>query len=478
MLCPVLALLSLAPVQDADEAYTTWTRFRGPNGSGVLEGAELPAALDPESNLRWRTPLPAGHSSPVLWKGRVYLTALDGETLVTLCLDADTGAILWRRAAPRPRTVKVDGRNHPASPTPVVGPEGVFVFFPEYGVLAYDHLSEELWRVPLGPFDNVYGMGASPILHEGRVLLACDQSLGSYFVALDAGTGEELWRADRPKARSGHCTPILCPLDTTKDGVDIEVLLPGSFYLDAYDLKTGEVRWSAGGLSFEMKSVPILWDDLVLTNGYGSPMNQPGNQITPPSFAEVVAERDADGDGAISREEMPQTRAAAWFDFVDLDRSGGLDERDWAYLEQALASLNGLLAFRLGGGAGGEEPIAWSYRRSVPQLPSPVIHRETLYVLADAGGLVTTFRPGTGELIEKGRLDDANDTFYASPVAGDGKVYFVSEHGLAVVLSAGGGFDPLWAGDLGENVYATPALAPGRVYLRTTEALHCFEAKD
>ncbi|MEM9802528.1 MAG: PQQ-binding-like beta-propeller repeat protein, partial [Planctomycetota bacterium] len=75
-------------------------------------------------------------------------------------------------------------------------------------------------------------------------------------------------------------------------------------------------------------------------------------------------------------------------------------------------------------------------------------------------------------------LDDANDTFYAWPVAGDGKVFFVSEHGLAVVLAAGGGFDPLWTGDLGENVYATPALASGRVYLRTTEALYCFGAGD
>jgi len=470
------ASVDVDPDADAREAYTTWTRFRGPNGSGVLDVAGLPDRLDPQQNLRWRTPLPAGHSSPVLWRGRIYLTGLDGETLYTYCLDADSGRLVWRRAAPRPRVDTVDGRNHPASPTPAVGAEGVFVFFPEFGVVAYDHLAEELWRVPLGPFDNDYGMGASPILHDGRVLLACDQALGSYLVAFAADTGTELWRADRPTARSGHCTPILCPLDSAHGSADIELLLPGSFYLDAYDVDSGEKRWSAGGLSFEMKSVPILWGDLVFTNGYGSPMNQPGNQVTVPDFADVLAENDADRDGVISKEEMPASRAAAWFGFVDLDRSGDLDARNWSYLQQALASMNGMLAFKIGGeGDVTESALAWSYHRSVPQLPSPVAYRDVLYMLNDAGGILTTFRPRTGEVLEKGRLDDAVDTFYASPIAGDGKLYFVSEHGLVVVLAADGGLEPLSTADLGENVYATPALAPGRVYVRTTEALYCFE---
>ena len=113
-------------------------------------------------------------------------------------------------------------------------------------------------------------------------------------------------------------------------------------------------------------------------------------------------------------------------------------------------------------------------RRPVPQLPSPLVYEDVLYMLNDSGGLLVTFRPATGEVIEKGRLEDAVDTYYASPVAGDGKVYLVSEHGTVVVLPSGGGLEPLSVTDLGENVYATPALAEGRVYLRTVDALYCF----
>ncbi len=470
----LLALLAL-PTQEA-APVAAWTRFRGPNGSGVLDEGPLPARLDPASSLGWRTPLPPGHSSPVVHEGRIYLTALDGEILQTLCVDALSGRVAWRRSAPRPRTDTLDGRNHPASPTPVVGPEGVFVFFPEFGVLGYDHFGEELWRVPLGPFENVYGMGASPILHEGTVILACDQSLDSFLVALDAATGEVRWRAERPTARSGHCTPIILAVDSNLGSRGVELLLPGSFYLDAYDPVTGAELWSAGGLSFEMKSVPVVWGDHVFTNGYGSPMNQPGNQITVQEFDEVLAERDADGDGVIAENEMPPSRAAAWFSFVDLDKSGGLDARDWTYLQQALASQNGMLAFDVQNRMAGAPAMSWSYRRSVPQLPSPLAYRDVLYMLNDAGGVLVAFRPATGEELWKGRLEGAVDTFYASPIAGDGKLYFLSEHGLVVVAApmANGELKPIYTGDLGENVYATPAISGGSVFVRTTEALYAF----
>lgn len=446
-----------------------WTRFRGPNGSGVARVTGLPEALDPATNLVWRVPLARGFSSPVLFADRIYLTAEEGDELVTLSLSQVDGRTLWKRVAPRPRREKLDGRNDPASPSAAVDADVVIVFFPEFGLLAYDHAGTELWRRELGPFDNVYGMGASPILAGKAAYLACDQQTGSFLLAVDKRTGATLWRAERPEAKSGHCTPIVHAE---------ELLLPGSFYLDAYDLATGVRRWRRSGLSFEMKSVPVITGGLVLVNGYGSPMNDPGNQIEVESFEAVVAARDADGDGAIAKDEMPATRAAAWFDFVDLGSDGRLDARDWSYLSDALASQNGLLAFRLDGGAEESEALAWSYRRSIPQLPSPVVLDDVLYLLNDGGGLLLTFRPATGELLERGRVAEAIDTYYASPVAGDGKVYLASEHGSLVVLPAGGSFEPLSVVELDENVYATPALAQGRVFVRSVEALYAFGAPE
>jgi outer membrane protein assembly factor BamB len=467
----LLALLATLPC--AQDGVDPWSRFRGPNGSGVSEAEGLPERLGADATL-WRTELPPGHSSPVLSSTRIFLTAIDGEELRTLCLDRATGEEVWSAAAPRPRREELDNRNNPASPSPVVGARSVVVFFPEFGLLAYDHAGEELWRRSLGPFDNVYGMGASPILHEGSVLLACDQNLGSYLLALDLASGEELWRADRPEAKSSHCTPIL--LEREQGTPDL--ILPGSFFLDAYDPETGAKRWWASGLCFEMKSVPVLAEGLVFVNGYGSPMNQPGNQITVEPFEEVLGTNDADGDGKLEKEEMPATRAAAWFEFVDLDGDGFLDARDWEYLTAALASQNGMLAFRPGtpdsNGDAGAASLAWAYRRSVPQLPSPLVYRDVLYMLNDSGGLMVTFEPATGEVLEHGRIEEAVDTYYASPVAGDGKVYLVSEHGTVVVLPAGGSFEPLSVTQLEERVYATPALSDGRVFLRTEEALVAF----
>ena len=464
---PLVASLSLGL---GDEP---WSRFRGPNGSGIAEGAGVPQVFD-GTTRRWRCALPEGKSSPVLTQDRVLLTGHAEGRLYTLAVDRSNGAIRWRREAPRTRTTEVDARNGPASPSAAVDAERVVVFFPDYGLLAYDLEGSELWRVPLGPFDNLYGMGASPILADGRVFLACDQQTGSYLLALDADDGEELWRVPRPEAKSGHCTPIL----HRPEGGAGQLILPGSFLLDAYDPASGERLWWSAGLSFEMKSVPVLYKGVVYINGYGSPMNQPGNQVEVPRFEEVLAARDADGDGTIAPEEMPESRASAWFDFVDLDADGGLVEAEWAYLRAALASQNGLLAIRAGGpGARGDrtaEATLWSYRRSVPQLPSPLIYGDVLYLLNDQGGLLVTLDPASGEVIERGRLDRAQDAYYASPVAGDGKVILVSETGIVSVLGTGGGIEPLATSELGEIVHATPALSRGEVYLRTEAALMRF----
>jgi outer membrane protein assembly factor BamB len=159
---------------------------------------------------------------------------------------------------------------------------------------------------------------------------------------------------------------------------------------------------------------------------------------------------------------------------MDLDTDGVLNKRDWNYMRDALRSKNGMLAIKAGGkGDMTEQNVVWSYHRSVPQLPSPLVYGDVLYMLNDSGGLIVLFKPEDGEVIVRGRLEDGLDTYYASPVAGDGKVYFVGEHGKVSVVKAGG-IESVSSSDLEENVYATPAIADGRIYLRTVGALYCF----
>lgn len=465
----VLSLIVVAQLLVAQDA--SWSRFRGPNGTGVAETTGLPVKFGKDENLVWKLPLPPGHSSPVLSATSIFLTAFDGDELFTYCISRETGKVTWKRLAPRARKVKRDERNNAAAATAALDADTVVVFFADYGMLAYDHAGKELWKVPLGPFNNVYGMGASPIIVGDLVYLPVDQNTNSYLLAVDKKTGKEAWKVDRPYAKSGHCTPVVY---RPEKGA-AQLILPGSFYLDAYDLLTGERIWWVSGLSFEMKSTPVLKDGVVYINGYGSPLNQPGNQVRLDPFEKVIKASDKDGDGMISKEEMPPSRAQSWFSFVDLEGDGKLDAADWAYLRDALASMNGLLAIKAGGkGDMTKENVVWSYRRSVPQLPSPLVYGDVCYILNDSGGLIVTLEPKGGKVKERGRLKDAMDRYYASPVAGDGKIYCAGRSGVVSVLPIGGSLEPLAVNHLGEDITATPALADGRIYLRTAQALYCF----
>ncbi len=463
-------VIVLAGAVSLTAAAPDWSRFRGPNGSGLSAATKIPTEFGPEKNLLWRLPLPQGHSSPILFDDRLYLTGLRGEALVTLAIDRAKGRILWEREAPRVATKIVDKRNNPASPSPAVEEDGVYVFFPDYGVIGYDKSGKELWKLPLGPFNNIYGMGASPVIAGNLLVLACDQSLGSYIVALDKRTGRQVWKVDRPEAKSGHSTPILW---RGRDGRD-QILLPGSFLLTSYDAATGKKLWWVGGLSFEMKSTPVIGGDTIYVNGYGAPVNDPGNKVSVPPADEVWKTADTNGDGMIAKTEFPKFTQAFWFDVADLDLNGSLNKDEWAYYRAALDSENGMLAIRLGGsGDMSDTAIRWKYQRSVPQLPSPLLYQGVLYMVND-NGIVTTLNPDTGAVIKQGRLTGAPGAVFASPIAADGHVFFTTEAGAVVVVLPGGELAVKSVNNLNEEAYATPAMADGRIYVRTTQALYAF----
>jgi outer membrane protein assembly factor BamB len=228
------------------------------------------------------------------------------------------------------------------------------------------------------------------------------------------------------------------------------------------------------GLSFEIKSTPVIHGDTVFINGYGAPENDPGRKINVPASSEVWTTIDKDGNGTISKPEFPKYSAPFWFDVADLNLNGALDKDEWEYYRAALDSENGMLAIKLGGtGDTTETAVRWKYQRAVPQLPSPLVFQNVLYMVND-GGIVTTLNPQTGELIKQGRLTGALGAYYASPVAADGHIFFVSHPGAVAILPPGGDLAPMTVVDLKEEVYATPAFADGRVYIRTTQALYAF----
>ncbi len=452
-----------------------WPRFRGPNGSGIAESSALPDSIGPDKHVVWKTALPPGHSSPVTSGHHIFLTAFEDDKLFTIALDRGSGKILWRRESPRDRHENLDKQNSPSSPTPVADGRNVYVFFPDYGLLSYTFDGKERWRTPLGPFDNMYGMGVSPILAGDKVVLICDQLHDSYAAAYFQADGKQAWKTPRPEALSGHSTPVVYrPGGAGASDGGIQIIAPGSFRLDAYDLASGKSVWWVNGLASEMKSVPVLDGDTIYINGYNSPFNDPGKHVEVPAFADALAKYDANHDGALQQSELPDGFMRIYFPFEDINHDGKLDEGEWKSFQSVMAAENGLLALHAGG-TGDQTPRAlrWKYQRSIPQLPSTLLYRGVIYMIND-GGILTTIDPANGQPFKQGRLRGAVDKYYASPVAGDGKVFFVGNSGVVTIMKAGAEQEILSVNELDDECFATPAIADGRIYIRTRGMLYSF----
>jgi outer membrane protein assembly factor BamB len=467
-----LALVAIVSLTDPD-----WSRFRGPNGTGVSSASGLPSEFGPAKNVLWKAAVPAGHSSPVLSRTHVFLTAHEAGTLLVLALDRATGRELWRREVPHARKGRLDGPNGPASPSPVTDGDRVYAFFQDFGLIAFTADGRLLWRLPLGPFNQFYGFGASPILVDGLIVLPVDQDGGSYLLGVDARTGKLRYEVERPGVISGYSTPtVFEPKDAAK-----QILIPESFQLSAYDVKDGHRVWWVRGLACEMKSVISIDGDTAYVNGWGFPQNQAGQQVPTVSFDEGLKRYDKNQDGRVGADEITGAEALDrmlnpkyGFPAFDGDRDGRLDAKEWDVMRAMLASENGLLAIKLGGrGDVTDGAIKWRYQRPVPQVPSTLLYQGVLFMINDSG-ILLAIDPMKGAVLKQGRLKGAIDKYFASPVGADGKVFLVSQDGTASVVDAKADWEILSVNPLDDEVFATPAIADGRLYVRTKGTLYCF----
>lgn len=473
----IVVLAAMLSLGGSGAGSVDWSRFRGPNGTGISTTSGLPAAFGPSTNVLWKASVPAGHSSPVLTRTHVFLTAHEAEKLLVLALDRATGRELWRREVPRVRKGRLDGPNGPASPSPVTDGDRVYAFFQEFGLVALSAGGREEWRLPLGPFNQFYGFGASPIMVDGLIILPVDQDAGSYLLGVDARSGKIRYKVDRPGVISGYSTPTVYQ---PHDGAT-QIIIPESFQLSAYDVRDGHRVWWVRGLACEMKSVVSIDGDMAYVNGWGFPQNQAGQQVPTIPFAEGLKRYDTNHDGRIAADEITGTEPLDrmlgpkyGFPAFDGDRDGRLDANEWEVMRAMLASENGLLAIKLGGrGDVTEGAIKWRYQRPVPQVPSTLLYNGVLFMINDSG-ILLAIDPATGAVLKQGRLKGAIDKYFASPVGADGKVFLVSQDGTASVVEATADWQILSVNPLDDEVFATPAIAEGRIYVRTRGTLYCF----
>ena len=452
-----------------------WTRFRGPNGSGISNETGIPAEFGPEKNVVWKTPLPDGLSSPVFSRESIFLTGYEADKLYTIALDRKTGRVRWQREIVRERQGGIREPNTPASPSAVTDGQNVVSFFQDFGLVSYGPDGNERWRVPLGPFNNPFGIGASPVLAGDRIIQVLDGETDSFMLAVDKETGKTIWRVERPDVARGYSTPALWD---PRDGTGQQVIVAGSYELCAYSVETGKKLWWVSSLTWQLKPTPVIDGGTIYVLGWAGSADL-GQQEEIAPFEEVLSQYDKDRDGKLSKEEaagpLDEKTLRAWEE-LELDRDGFLGARDWRAYQLKRSVVNSMQAIRLGGqGDMTKTAIKWKYHKSLPNVPSPLYYDGVIYMVKD-GGIVTTLDAETGEVRKQDRLRDAMDRYFSSPVAADGKIFMASEPGVVSVLKAGADWEILRANDMGEEIHATPVILDGKIYLRTKAALYCFAA--
>jgi outer membrane protein assembly factor BamB len=480
--------ISPAPAQDGRPAVR-WPQFRGPNGAGLApDGMTFPERFGPAEKVVWKTALPAGHSSPCIWGDCIFLTGFDpaAKKLETLALDRRTGEVLWRRPAPTTTFEKVHEISNPATATPATDGERVYVYFGSFGLLCYDFAGAEQWKAALPIPTTRFGSGTSPVLAGDLVLLHAEYAPKAFLLAVDRRTGTTAWKKEFSTAvMEGYATPAVW----RHDGLD-EVVLHRPGRIAGHDPADGAERWWVDVTS-NACCTPVVGDNrlFAVTWMMGG---EPADRVKIPTFDELLAKYDKNKDGLISKDEFPDdlsfmkrvdagdvpgadVKIKQFFDQLDANKDGQISRFEWAMV-QMFANRpveHGLLAIKPGGhGDVTKSHVLWREKKATPEVPSPLYYQGRVYTVRD-GGIVSCLDAATGKVLFRERLGPGG-AYFASPVAGDGKVYIASRNGVVVVLAAGDTFKVLARNDLQESILATPALTDGKVYLRTEKHLYAF----
>jgi len=249
-----------------------WPAWRGPRGDGTSTETDVPIKWTEAENVLWKSPVPGkGHSSPIVWGDRVFVTTCEEakKTRELLCFDANTGKRLWQKVVLTAPLEKKNNLNSYASGTPATDGRRIWVAFleaPKIWVVCYDFDGKEIWRRSPGEFYSVHGFCSSPLLYKDRVILNADQDAVAYIVALDQATGAERWRIDRPNRTRSYVPPVLFEAAGKK-----QMVLAGSKCVASYDPDTGGQHWIVDGPTEQMVASLVYGDGVFfVTGGYPS----------------------------------------------------------------------------------------------------------------------------------------------------------------------------------------------------------------
>jgi len=420
-LSPALIAAALFSVFTCTTPAQEWTRFRGPNGTGISHAKGIPTQIS-DADLDWKLELPGiGHSSPVLWGERVFVTCTGDKAggIYVVCVSAKDGKVLWKRDFPLSPFTRHQFNSF-ASATPTADGERVYVVWNEpdhYFLTALDHQGKTVWQRDFGPFVSQHACGTSPILCDNKVVLANFQdepkfvegpmpdprSGKSSIIAVAAKTGETVWQTPRNSTVVAYSTPCLFE---PKGGKRALIFNSQSHGISALDPETGKVLWEYERV-FDKRCVssPMIAGELIL----GSCGSGGGGNI-------VTAIKAADA------------------------------------------------------GTSRKPELAYQIKKSAPYVPTGIVMGDLIWLWSDAG-IVSCLNASTGEIRYQERV---GGNYFGSPVWVDGRLFCVSKTGELVVVEASDKFKVLHRYPLNELCHSTLAVALGHLFIRTEKHLWCF----
>jgi outer membrane protein assembly factor BamB len=437
------------------------------------ESGSLPEQLDSPDALRWRIPLDSGHSTPIICNNQIFLTTYSRSTreLATLALAVDTGRTLWKRIAPAARIEEYNrSTGNPAQATPACDGQRLYVFFGSYGLVCYDLQGKLLWEQRMGPFQDEYGSASSPVLIDDKVIIQQDHDVNSFLMALDSKSGKVIWKSERPNAVRSYSTPAVWTRNGRK-----ELLVAGALELAGYDPSDGKRLWWINGLARIVIPTPVPSGDRIYMASW-TIGGDAGRRIKVESWSEALRKWDRNGDGKLSRNEIYSPDVLERFFRMDVDQSGDLDQEEW---ERGAAvfgrAQNGILAIKPSSAAGEleENTVIWKCSRGAPYVATPLLDHGTLWTVKD-GGIVTKISAETGNILLEKRLPNMGN-YYSSPVSADGKIFFAGDQGVVSIIANEPDWRVIASHDFRERIYATPLASGGRLFIRTEQALYCFQ---
>ena len=424
-ICAMILAAAAAPVVAGN-----WPQWRGPAGDSVSAETGLAVKWDEKTSVVWKCPLPGpGASTPAVWGNAIFLTSHDGDRLLFLRVSKPEGKVEWtrevgqggpmRRGNPKRQEHTFHNLHNMASPSPVTDGEVVVVHFGNGDLAAYDLAGKQFWKRNLqkdhGGYSIWWGHANSPVLWKDLVISVCMQDS----------------LADLQKE-------------------------PAASYLVAHDKKTGEQKWKV------MRMTGSQAED--------------GDSYTTPLFRQADGRTEMIVVGANQIDAYdPATGKQLWvLPGVKGSRTITGPTLGHGLLFTAEGKKGALLAVRLcGNGKIGSDAVVWSQKQSTPDAPCPVLWQDLLFTVSD-NGIAQCLDAKTGKVHWAERLQG---DFKASPLAADGKVYFMNLNGRCTVTAAAANFEKLADNQIDDDTIASLAVSDGRIYLRGKKALYAIGAK-